>query len=260
MAIKFPQHDLPPRVLGGSDVWDVGNAGSLLLADYFEESSSEIPLAPRETYIANAKTIPSVAVQAGDLVVVGLYQDGAQVATSCADSGGNTYRKGAEQHITDGAGCGIYLYYTKAGATGSLTITGTMAGSGYNLIFVHVYSGSFDIDTVLHAVQTKGETVRSTNHTGAEVTTTTPNAILFSFFGEPSGTGTISENGAGFTERQEDAGTASYDRIVSAAGTYSDAVTSTVSAISIPGLLPAGAVASRAAPASGDAIAPGSLR
>lgn len=186
-------------------------------------------IALRQSYIANAKTLSSIAVQAGDLVLVGLYQDGVQVATSCADSGGNTYSKAAEQHITDGAGCGVYLYYTVAGATGSLTITGTMAGSGYNSIFVHVYSGTFNLATTLHAFQTKGETVRSTSHTSAEVTTTTPNALLFCLWGEPSGSGTIAENGTGFMERQEDAGTASCDRIVSAAGTYSDAVTSTVS-------------------------------
>jgi len=187
-------------------------------------------IALRQSYIANAKTISSIAVQAGDLVVVGLYQDGVQVATSCADSGSNTYSKVAEQHITDGAGCGVYLYYAVAGATGNLTITGTMAGSGDNSIFVHVYSGTFTLATALQTYQAKGETVRSTSHTSGSVTTTTADALLFCLWGEPSGSGTISENGSGFTERQEDAGTASYDRIVSATGTYANAVTSTVSA------------------------------
>lgn len=182
----------------------------------------------RQSYIANAKVISGVSVQAGDLIVVGLYQDGVQVATSCADDASNSYSEAGERHITDGAGCGVYLYYAKANSTGSITITGTMAGSGYNLIFVHVYSGTFGTDP-LHAVQTKGETVRSTNHTSASVTTSVSNAILFCLWGEPSGAGTISENGSGFTERREDAGTASYDRIVSATGTYADVITSTVS-------------------------------
>lgn len=183
----------------------------------------------RQSYLASAKVISSIAVQAGDLIVVGLYQDGVQVETSCADNGGNTYEKAAEEHITDASGCGIYAHYAIAVANGTLTITGTMAGSGYNSIFVHVYSGNFSLATALHASNTKGETSRSTNHTGAEVTTTNPNALLFGFWGEASGSGTISENGAGFTERREDAGTATYDRIVASTGAYSDAVISTLS-------------------------------
>jgi len=190
-------------------------------------------IALRQSYRAAAKTISSIAVQAGDLVVVGLYQDGALATTSCADNaagGSNVYTKAAEKNITDGAGCGIYLYYAKAKATASLAITGTISGTGYNTIFVHVYSGNFDTSNALHGVQTKGEVTRTTGHTGASLTTTVADALLFSFWGEPSGSGTISENGAGFVERQEDAGTATYDRIVSSAGTYADAVTSTVSA------------------------------
>lgn len=227
MSVKAPQQDKPPCFGGGSDAWDSEVAGPILLADYFSYSSPVVPLLVlRRSYAAHAKTIPSVEVWPGDLVVVGLYQDGVQVDTSCADSAGNTYSKAAEQHITDGAGCGIYLYYAVAGAKGTVTVTGTMAGSGYNSIFVHVYGGGFNA-TPLHAFDSKGETVRGTAHTGAQVTTTVPDAVLFSLWGEPSGSGTISENGAGFIEREEDAGTGSYDRIVSEIGAYADAVTST---------------------------------
>lgn len=190
-------------------------------------------IALRQSYIAsNAKVVSSVAVQAGDLILVGLYQDGALVTTSCADNaagGSNAYTKVAEKNITDGAGCGVYLFWAKAKATETLTITGTMGGSGYPIIFAHVYSGTFGANP-LHAFQTKGETARSTSHTSASVTTTAAAALLFCLWGEPSGSGTIAENGAGFTERKEDHGTGTYDRIVSSAGTYADAVTSTVSA------------------------------
>ncbi len=190
-------------------------------------------IALRQSYKAvNSKVVSSVAVQAGDLILVGLYQDGGLVTTSCADNaagGSNVYTKAAEKNITDGAGCGVYLYWAKAKATATLTITGTIGGSGYPLAFVHVYSGTFGANPV-HGFQTKGEVTRGTAHTSGALTTTVANALLLCLWGEPSGSGTISENGAGFTERQEDAGTGTYDRIVSSVGTYADAVTSTVSA------------------------------
>jgi hypothetical protein len=35
MAVKDPNYDLRPNLLGGSDTWDQGPGGVLLLDDYF---------------------------------------------------------------------------------------------------------------------------------------------------------------------------------------------------------------------------------
>lgn len=190
-------------------------------------------LALRQSYKSvSTKIQSSVAVTAGDLIIVGLYQDGALVETSAADNaagGSNTYAQiGTGIYVGGGSGCGIYVHYAIAKATETISITGTFAGTGYNLIFVHVVSGAGQtLGTVLNTSNTKADATGATSHTSAAVTTTKADTYLFCFWGEAGGAYTISENGAGFTERQEDHGTATYDRIVAEVGTYSGAVTST---------------------------------
>lgn len=179
----------------------------------------------------SSKVITGVSVTAGNLLLIMLYQDGADVETSVADNssgGSNDYRLLAKRWVTGGSGCSIYLYACVAKATETLTITGTMAGSGYNEVFYSKYSGSFDIDNLVDVSNTKGETSQATIHQGASITTTVADTLLVCGWGEVSGSYTISEYGSGgFTERVEDVGTAIYDRIVSSTGSYYDTVQST---------------------------------
>lgn len=50
MAIPWPQHDKPMGLSGGSDLWDSGLAGTLLLEDYFVVTPPVGPAAPIVKY------------------------------------------------------------------------------------------------------------------------------------------------------------------------------------------------------------------
>lgn len=41
MSVPLPQADLPRGLSGGSDTWDNGLAGAILLADYFDEPGTD---------------------------------------------------------------------------------------------------------------------------------------------------------------------------------------------------------------------------
>lgn len=194
------------------------------------------------TPATSAKIQAGVSVVAGDLIIVAYRDDGSGGLnlTSCADNasgGSNTYREaGIGNYISNTTG-EIHLYYALAKATETLTITLTnvVTGSYYAVVTVHVVSGALqNLSNILDAYAYDiAEGSSTTAHTSASITTTNANDYIFTFWSQDA-TNSISltENGTGFTKRQENtvwtvAGpSTSFDKIVSSTGTYSQTITS----------------------------------
>jgi hypothetical protein len=186
------------------------------------------------TYPGNAQT--GVAVVVGDLIVVG-YTYGAAVDAACACTdnaagGTNTYNQagtgqaGPTTDPSSGATTGANVFYAIAKASETLTITCTTKNDAG--ISVHVVRDTrLTLADVLDDVQSSRETANSTLHTAASVTASGP-AYLFVLWFEENTSSALAENGTNFTERTEQSthvhGT--YDRCVTGAGSYADAMTS----------------------------------
>lgn len=181
------------------------------------------------TYPGNSQT--GVSVQAGDLIVVAVSYGVASLSnsgvTDNAAGGSNTYATGPALATAMNVGS-AETYYAIAKATETLTVT---YGSSPNDVGIHVHAvqGPFaSLATVLDASNTAA-TAAGTSSTGASIATSNANDYLFSFWWQENTGETLTENGQGFTKQSEQTGhtSATFDRDVSATGTYNDAVTST---------------------------------
>lgn len=182
----------------------------------------------------NSRSV-SVSVQAGDLICVSFCLDAALTANTPTDNaagGSNTYYQAG-----NGSACIIdpssaRIFYAKAKATEALTII--MSGSGNYPItaasVVRVTGSTWDIASILDGTPAgKYSTARATSHSTENVSIGSSCAYIFAALSEFAGSGNVTENGTGFTIRQQVTGTGFSDRIVSSPGTYLDQFTSPVS-------------------------------
>lgn len=193
---------------------------------------------PRATYkTLNPSSTPasiiqgSVAMVAGDLVIVGYYLNGALASATISDTGGNTWAEvGSGVWAAGGDGLHLHVFYCKAQSTGTYSITCNGTGIWAGLI-THVGSGMpKGLSTILVQSALVGELTTRMTHNSGTVTVPDGSHYLFCFWGEVSGERPYTENGQGFTLRQYELGVGSNDRTVSAAGTYFDSVTTTANA------------------------------
>jgi hypothetical protein len=205
-------------------------------------------LALRASYStpANAPALKQqtgVVVVANDLIIVGWRADADDVATSCADNaagGSNTYNQlGTGQYYVTATG-NMHIFYAIAKASETLTVTITASTAAYSVILVHVVSGN---DTTLANVldtYSFATHVSNTAQTTAAITTTNANDYLFTWWSQDMVNATsITDVGGTFTKRQENTSwtvggpSTSFDKIVSATGTYSQSVTCSVSSAEV---------------------------
>ncbi len=177
--------------------------------------------------VYSGNSIGSISVTAGNLIVV-MYSYNDQQSPTVSDTQSNTYNAVTQQNgpSADTTTRG-HMWYAIAGATGTITITATAETD--NGMSVHIYSGNnTTLASVLDVYNSSAETTAGTSHTSASITTTNAADVLVCFwFQETTGT-TLTENGTSFTKRTEQSSHvhASFDRIVSSTGTYSNSVTS----------------------------------
>lgn len=69
MAVQFPQYD--NELLGGSDTWDEGFAGHILLGDYFVEAAGGIALTPGVASLTITTYAPTPSVSASVTLTLG---------------------------------------------------------------------------------------------------------------------------------------------------------------------------------------------
>jgi hypothetical protein len=185
----------------------------------------------------------SVSVNAGDLIVVTHTHDDNVDTTACADNsagGSNTYNAvGTGTFYASGAGTThLKSFYAIAKASETLTISATTTSTSYPSVSVVVIQGcKADLATVLdqYAYDAQ-EGAASTAHTSASITTTNADDIILCIWAGDTASSGITENGTGFTEMAgaidsytNGACTTALYKIVTATGTYSDTVTSSVS-------------------------------
>lgn len=192
-------------------------------------------IALRASYgTSSSKVQTSVAVQAGDVVLVLFSVGGGMVSATCADSAGNTYSEIGTGFAASASSIHAHAFKAVAASAGTITVTVTTSATSVPTIVVHVYSGC---DGTLDGYAGKAETSGSTSHTTNSITTTNANDVLVTWwFQDNAGSRTLTD-GSGFTQRQQkssDGSTVyqySYDKIVSATGAYSQSVTGNGSCI-----------------------------
>ena len=185
----------------------------------------------RQSYATPSNVQTGVAVTTGQLILVGFGYNAALASITCSDnsSGGtNTYNQiGTGLYVSPHTVSG-HVFYAIAKGTETLTITCTTQGG--NTISVHVITGNnTTLASVLDTSSTMAEGADGTTHTGNNITTGYANDYIFSFWFTENNTDSVTENGQSFVKESEMAGDAStFDRVVTATGTYHDAMTSSV--------------------------------
>lgn len=205
-------------------------------------------LSLRQSYLGAATTVDptvtSVVVVTGDYIIVAWDGNQASNGTTAgsvsdnASGGTNTYSEVTRKTIlvppaaTSSAG---HVWVAVAKASETLTITCARPASEVdNRAVCHVVQGgTCTLAQVVDQFNSKNDASAGTAHTGASITTTNAADYLFSFWFNGDNATTLTENGGGFTKRQEDSNheLASFDQVVAATGNYADIVTSDVSTI-----------------------------
>ena len=182
----------------------------------------------RKSYYTASSNKQTVAVQAGDLVIVGWSVSNSPGTTTCADSAGNTYKQIATPAYSSAVDASAYAFYTIAqSANSSLNIAISSVDTNSNGIFVQVVSGiQPSLASALDVAASKVDSSRSTSHSSAAVTTTAPGDYVFTLWAQDYASTSLAENGTGFTILNKDtAGNASAQMLQAAAGACQEKVT-----------------------------------
>ena len=160
----------------------------------------------RKAYYTASSNKQTVAVQAGDLVIVGWTVGNSPGTTTCSDSAGNTYKPIATAAYSKYAGASAYAFYTIAQGSNSALNVAVKSVNPNNLgIFVQVVAGiKPDLATALDAAASKVDSSASTSHTSAAITTTAAGDYLFTLWGQDSQSTSMAESGTGFTLLNKD--------------------------------------------------------
>ena len=190
----------------------------------------------RMPYSAYANSIASVSVVANDLIIVCASYNETLAAVSCSDnaSGGTNAYSEVGTGLDHPAGLegdsSGHMFYAIAKATETLTVTvSNHADAGMS---VHVVSGNnTTLGSVLNTYNVKADTSEGTSHSSESITTDNANDYLICFWFQEHSASTHTENGTSFTIRSEESthAHATFDRIVTGKGTYSDAITTSAS-------------------------------
>ena len=186
---------------------------------------------------ANAKTVASVSVRAGDLIIVGVSYDETLKTATCADGQPGTYTQwglGTDQSTT--ALISMHLFYKIAQTNAIVTVTVTTAAINYTQVIVHVVSGIDPVTPLRAAVWGGFYEIGASTYHGRDNERVTPAVgdYLFSFWAQDSVNSTTTDYGtpSAFVKRSETTGTtitATYNRISTAAAPISQTVNSSAS-------------------------------
>ena len=178
-----------------------------------------------------ANSIASVVVTAGDLIVVGSSSATTPVGVvTCSDNAGGGSNNYNEANSLTGPGASSgHVFYAVAKASETLTVTVTNeTDTGLS---VHVVRGANQTLASVLDQTNKSNTAATSPITSAAITTTQADEYIFVLWFQETAPSALAESGTGFTEETEVTGHQhdTYDKIVSATGTYSDTVTSAAS-------------------------------
>ena len=170
-----------------------------------------------------ATSIANVVVQANDLILV-FYQvwmnPAASPCTDNASGGSNTYYQAESHSFNDGShDCHQRIWYAKAKASETLTISTTGTDCGLSVHVVRPDSGNFALDAHNHSDEGSGG--GSTSHTGASITTSQANCYIAVLWGQETASGSHTSNSP-WTERTDEGAHVhcTQDYIASTVGTY----------------------------------------
>ena len=208
--------------------WSVDGAanGSAAAGTIAAQTAQSVFL--RQAYFtAGSKTL-TIPVQAGDLIIVGWSVSNSPATTTCSDSAGNVYTAlGTTPYSAPVEAMGYTFYAVARTAVSSLKVTITSAATASNGIFAQVVAGLSTIAaSVLDASATHVDTANSNSHSTASLTTANAGDYLFTFWVQDYASTSVAEAGTGFVLASSDsAANATCARIVNAAGTYADTIT-----------------------------------
>lgn len=178
---------------------------------------------------AGSQSVTLNSVGSGHLLIVCAYDNiDSSVTTSISDTLGSTWSDTSAITNTQGTGGSLTMriFYTVAPASGNDTITLTQSSGSAPLGGLYFeYSGNSS-SNVLDATAGQAATVSGSSASSPNVTTTGPHDLLLGFFGDTSGSGTITA-GSGYTVQLTDANfyTGAEDRRNLSAGTYNATAT-----------------------------------
>jgi hypothetical protein len=186
----------------------------------------------------NSKIQNNVSVAAGDLIVVALsVGNSLDTMISCADAFGNTYTKVGSGNFSNLAGQSAYVFYAVANTSGITNITVTSDSTNGPTLFVHVVRGCISTNPLDAFSWNVSEAVATKSHATNSITTTTANSYLFALFFHDYTATSFLDAGTGFTREQKVSSDgvsvycATFDKVVSAIGTYNCAASSRASSV-----------------------------
>lgn len=176
-------------------------------------------------------SLASVVVVAGDLIIVA-FSSQAGGPSTCSDNAAgssNTYNEAIAQFVGTNKKAQMFYAVAKASETLTITCTTTTFDDGLS---VHVVSGADQTLANVLDQSNKVQTSAGTSHTGASITNLVADSYMIAFWFQEAVVLTCTENAQGFGKQTEVTGHqhATFDQIVSATGTYNDAITTNVSA------------------------------
>lgn len=218
--------------------FDISNTGQAQYTDVYltpnpaSGSGSQFALVQKSApgfVQASSQSVTLNSVGAGHLLIVCAYDNtGSNVTTSISDTLGSTWSATAAITNTQGSGGSLTMriFYAVAPSGGNDTITLSQSSGTAPLGGLYFeYSGNSS-SNVLDATAGQAAPSSGSSASTPNVTTIGPHDLLVGFFGDTSGTGTITA-GSGYTMELTDVNfyTGSEDRLNVAAGTYNATAT-----------------------------------
>jgi cellulose synthase/poly-beta-1,6-N-acetylglucosamine synthase-like glycosyltransferase/transposase-like protein len=165
---------------------------------------------------------------AGNLIIVSMTLNSATLTASVADSQTNTYQTAIGPYTMGTARS--YIFYAMNIKVGANTVTVSTSGSTNTKNQIFEYTG-LATTNALDQTSTNTNTGATAHNTGAAVTTTQANELLFANFINP--TASTWTEGADFTKREFSTRTITEERIVSSTGNYQGTASTNTSVNSI---------------------------
>lgn len=126
MSEKFPQHDKPSGLSGGSDAWDDDLGGLILSADYFESAPGNQSLSV--AFVSNESTFYTTTVIPGSVPISLPFIDNAQEFYGITLVSGSVILLPYVENQN-----AFYSAHISGGATPQPTVT---SGAGKRLVFL----------------------------------------------------------------------------------------------------------------------------
>jgi hypothetical protein len=179
-----------------------------------------VQVAAGETMTAlSVGTTFAMPVTAGDMLVVGVYVESAQIGT-VSDSQGNAFQSPVGNIDFVPFGGKMYLYYATASKSGDDTVTVTgKSGTTDLLVMAHEYAKVTAFESANGAT---GNNFDQDGMKSGDLATTGTNHLIFGF-----GVALTVAAGAGFVTRSSFDNNITEDELVDAAGTYQATATNT---------------------------------